>query len=231
MAKRQEVAGIVLAAGSSTRMGRNKLLLEVAGESLVRRAVRVAREAGLDPVVVVTGHARERVEREIADMDCTPVFNADHGAGIQTSAASGIAGVAGACEAAVVMLADMPFVTARMLRTLVERYQEEAPPLVVSRYGGEVNAPPMLYDQVLFPEVTRMRKGCGREVVRRHHDRAVQVDWPAGRLRDLDRPEDYEAVVAELARAEEGAEAAGAADANEAGAAEGAGGGAYGDGR
>lgn len=218
MTRGQNVAAIVLAAGSSTRMGRNKLLLEVAGETLVRRAVRLAGEAGLDPVVVVTGHARERIEREIADLECTPVFNADHAAGIQTSAASGIAGVAGACDAAVVMLADMPFVTARMLRTLVERYAEEAPPLVVSRYGGEVNAPPMLYDQVLFPEVTRMRRGCGREVVRRHRDRAVQVDWPGARLRDLDRPEDYEAVVEEFDRA--GAETAGETQAaGEAGAA------------
>ena len=205
MAKQRKVAGIVLAAGASTRMGRNKLLLRVAGETLVRRAARLAGEAGLDPVVVVTGHARERIEREIADMDCTPVFNADHGAGIQTSAASGVAGVAGTCDAAVVMLADMPFVTARMLRTLVERYREEAPPLVVSRYGGEVNAPPMLYDQVLFREVARMRAGCGREVVRRHHDRALQVDWPAARLRDLDRPGDYEAVRDELDGAEAGA--------------------------
>lgn len=211
MTKRRRVAGIVLAAGSSTRMGRNKLLLRVAGESLVRRAVRVAGEAGLDPVVVVTGHARERVEREIADMICIPVFNADHSAGIQTSAASGVAGVAGTCDAAVVMLADMPFVTADMLRELVERYREEGPPLVVSRYGGEVNAPPMLYDQMLFREVARMRKGCGREVVRRHHDRAVEVDWPAARLRDLDRPGDYEAVREELARAEPGASEAGSA--------------------
>ena len=210
MAKRPNVAGIVLAAGSSTRMGRNKLLLEVAGEPLVRRAVRVAGEAGLDPVVVVTGHARERIEGEIADMECTPVFNAEHAAGIQTSAASGVAGVAGACEAAVVMLADMPFVTARMLRTLVERYRETSPPLVVSRYGGEVNAPPILYDQVLFREVARMRAGCGREVVRRHHDRGVQVDWPAARLRDLDRPEEYEAAVKELDRA--GMDAAGTGD-------------------
>ena len=205
MAKQRKVAGIVLAAGASTRMGRNKLLLEVAGETLVRRAARLAGEAGLDPVVVVTGHARERIEQEIADMDCTPVFNADHGGGIQTSAASGVAGVAGTCDAAVVMLADMPFVTARMLRTLVERYRDEAPPLVVSRYGGEVNAPPMLYDQVLFREVARMRAGCGREVVRRHHDRALQVDWPAARLRDLDRPGDYEAVRDELDGAEAGA--------------------------
>ncbi len=201
MTKRKKIAGIVLAAGSSTRMGRNKLLFRVADESLIRRAVRISTEAGLDPVVVVTGHARARIEREIADLDCTPVFNADHAAGIQTSAASGVAAVAGACDAAVVTLADMPFVTARMLRALVERYTRKAPPLVVSRYGGEVNAPPMLYDQALFDELTQMRAGCGREVVRRHRDRAVRVDWPAARLRDLDRPGDYEAVAEELARA------------------------------
>ena len=101
---------------------------------------------------------------------------------------------------------------------------------MVSRYGGEVNAPPILYDQVLFREVARMRAraGCGREVVRRHHDRAVRVDWPAARLRDLDRPGDYEAVREELDRAaasagaEAGAgpeEAAGAGAPDEVGAA------------
>lgn len=188
----RRVAGIVLAAGSSTRMGRNKLLLDVGGETLVRRAVRLAAEAGLDPVILVTGHAREAVEREVRDLDCVPTFNLDHESGIQTSVACGVAAVPAACGAAVVMLSDMPFVTARMMRTLVERHAETGAPLVVSRYGGEVNAPPMLYGRSLFGEISRMRAGCGREVVRRHHERAVQVEWPADRLRDLDRPDDYE---------------------------------------
>ena len=195
------VAGIVLAAGSSTRMGRNKLLLEIGGESLVRRAVRLAGEAGLDPVVVVTGRFREAVEREVGDLACVPVFNPDHAAGIQTSAAVGVGSVAGDCEAAVVMLADMPFVTAGMVRTLVARYRETGARLVVSAYGGEANAPPILYDRALFGEIARMKAGCGREVVRRHMERAVLVEWPADRLRDLDRPDDYESVRRELAAA------------------------------
>ncbi|WP_425154666.1 nucleotidyltransferase family protein [Candidatus Palauibacter sp.] len=188
----RRVAGIVLAAGSSTRMGRNKLLLEIGGESLVRRAVRLAGEAGLDPIVVVTGRFREAVEREVRELACVPVFNPDHATGIQTSAAAGVGSVAGDCEATVVMLADMPFVTARMLCTLVERYRETGAPLVVSTYGGEINAPPILYDRALFGEIARMKAGCGREVVRRHMERAVLVEWSAGRLRDLDRPDDYE---------------------------------------
>ena len=196
----RSVAGIVLAAGSSTRMGRNKLLLDVGGETLVRRAVRLAGEAGLDPVILVTGRFREAVERQVENLACTPVFNADHETGIQTSVARGVAAVPADCTAAVVMLPDMPFVTARMVRTLVERYAETVAPLVVSRYG-EVNAPPILYGRGLFGEISRMRAGCGREVVRRHHERAVHVDWPAERLRDLDRPDEYESVRRELAGA------------------------------
>ena len=198
MSDERRVAGIVLAAGSSTRMGRNKLLLDVGGDTLVRRAARLAGEAGLDPVILVTGHARQAVENEVRDLDCAPIFNPDHEAGIQTSVACGVAAVPAACGAAVVMLSDMPFVTARMVRTLVERHAETDAPLVVSRYG-EVNAPPMLYERGLFGEISRMRAGCGREVVRRHHARAVQVDWPDDRLRDLDRPDDYEAVRREFA--------------------------------
>ncbi len=195
------VAGIVLAAGSSTRMGRNKLLLAVGGETLVRRAARLAGEAGLDPVILVTGRFREAVAREVEDLACTPVFNPDHETGIQTSVACGVAAVPAACGAAVVVLPDMPFVTARMVRTLVERRAETGAPLVVSRYGGEVNAPPILYDRSLFGEISRMRAGCGREVVRRHHERAVLVEWPADRLRDLDRPDEYESLRRELAGA------------------------------
>ncbi|WP_428278683.1 nucleotidyltransferase family protein [Candidatus Palauibacter sp.] len=198
MSDERGVAGIVLAAGSSTRMGRNKLLLDVDGETLVRRAVRLAGEAGLDPVILVTGRFREAVEREVADLDCATTFNPDHETGIQTSVACGVAAVPADCRAAVVMLSDMPFVTARMVRTLVERYAETDAPLVVSRYG-EVNAPPILYGRGLFGEISRMRAGCGREVVRRHHERAIHVDWPAERLRDLDRPDEYESVRREFA--------------------------------
>ena len=184
-------------------MGRNKLLLDVGGETLVRRAVRLAGEADLDPVILVTGRFREAVEREIEDLDCTPVFNPDHETGIQTSVACGVAAVPAACGAAIVMLSDMPFVTARMVRKLVERYAETDAPLVVSRYG-DVNAPPILYDRSLFGEIARMRAGCGREVVRRHHERAALVEWPADRLRDLDRTDDYESVRREFAAAASG---------------------------
>lgn len=188
-----DIAAVILAAGASTRMGRNKLLLELNGETVVRRAARTAIEAGLDPVIVVTGHARDEVEGELHGLRCRCVFNSEHAKGTHTSVAAGIGAVERtACAAAIVMLADMPLVTPSMLRALIERYHESGAPLVASRYGGQVNAPPILYDRRLFAELRNMDARCGRQVVRRHRHDAVEIEWPVEAARDLDRPADYE---------------------------------------
>ena len=196
-------AGVVLAAGSSVRMGRNKLLLDLGGETVVRRAARTACAAGLDPVVVVTGHEREAVEAELHGLRCSAVHNDRHALGHHTSVGAGVAALDGGCAAAVVVLADMPFVTADMLRSVAARHAETGAPLVVSRYGGATIAPPILYDRSLFGELTRLDRHCGRGVVKRHRAAAVEVDWPLSALRDLDRPSDYAAARLELRAASE----------------------------
>ena len=99
--------------------------------------------------------------------------------------------------AAVVLLADMPFVTAPMIWTLVKRHAGSGRPLVLSEYGG-VQAPPTLYARALFPELIAADSECGKKVVRRHAAEADIVEWPADALPDLDRPEDYERVRAAL---------------------------------
>ena len=198
MRREGTVAGVLLAAGSSTRMGHNKMLLELDGETVLRRAATVAVSAGLDPVVVVTGHERAAAESQLDGLGCTTVFNTDHSVGIHTSVNCGIGSLPDTVGSAIVMLADMPFVTTQMLEELVNLYRNSEAPLVLSRYGGEVNAPPMLYDRALFGELCAMQRRCGREVVKRHRDEALEVDWASAALRDLDTPDDYETVRAGL---------------------------------
>ena len=193
------VAAVVLAAGSSTRMGQNKLLLDIGNQTLLRRAVAAAVAAGLEPVVVVTGYQRDEAERQLEGVDCSFAHNAEHEVGIHTSVRVGIASLPEGVAAAIVMLPDMPFVTAAMLRDLVARYRDSDAPLVISRYGGDVNAPPMLYDRALFGELSVMQRRCGREVIQRHRDEALELDWPQEALSDIDTPEDYETVLNELA--------------------------------
>jgi len=193
------VAAVVLAAGSSTRMGRNKLLLDLGGETVVRRAVQAAVEAGLAPVIVVLGHEAERVRAELGGLPCVPVVNPDHVRGVGTSLHAGVRRAADEAVALILMLADMPFVTAAMLTTLVGCYRTTGAPLVVSRYG-EVQAPPNLFDRSLFAELLSTDdERCAKRVVRGHENEAVVVPWPEEALRDIDVAEDYERVRAHLA--------------------------------
>jgi molybdenum cofactor cytidylyltransferase len=187
------VAGVVLAAGRSTRMGQNKLLLEIDGEPLLARAVRCASDAGLDPVVVVVGHEADRVTQSLASRSCTVVLNPAYEAGPYTSLAAGFRAVGDDVDAAVVVLPDMPLVTAGMIVALRERYRASGAGIVVSDYDG-VEAPPTLYDRALFEELRAAERGCGRRIVARHREQVVSVAWPADALTDLDRPEDIDRV-------------------------------------
>ena len=204
------VAGVVLAAGTSTRMGRNKLLFEIDGEPLVHRAARRAIDGGLDPVIIVVGHQAERAIETVADLYCCTVVNPDYQKGISASVRAGIAAVPPDAEAVVITLADMPFVSAGMIAALVMRFREDDTRLVISSYG-DVTAPPTLYDRSLFAELQAAAghavpareisagepaQGCGKHLVRRHRDEASFVAWPAELIADVDVPGDFERVKA-----------------------------------
>ena len=185
------VAGILLAAGTSSRMGSNKLFFELEGESVLRGAVRRALAGGLSPLLVVLGHQSDEAARELEGLPCQWVLNPLYEQGINSSLKSGILAVPPEARAAMVLLADMPFVTPEMIAAMIARYRETRAPLVISDYEG-VNAPPMLYDRSLFNELLTMTgEGCGRQVVKRHRGEAEVLAWPASALADLDVPEDY----------------------------------------
>lgn len=195
------VAGLVLAAGSSTRMGRNKMLLDLDGRSVVRRTVEAALAAGLDRVVVVLGHEADHVRASLEGLACELIINPDHAKGVGTSLHAGLRHVAPSASAAVVILADMPFVTPAMIAGVVRLHRETGARLVLSHYG-DVQAPPTLYARALFADVLAVPdEKCGKQVAKRYRDEAAIASWPESALRDIDVADDYEAIRAELADA------------------------------
>jgi molybdenum cofactor cytidylyltransferase len=188
------VGGILLAAGESRRMGRNKLLLPLAGEPLVRRACRRGLASGLDPLIVVLGHESERVQEALTGLDCRLVLNADLGGPMSGSLHRGLKALPAATEAAVVMLADMVNVTEQMLRAILLSAQTSPALLVCSRYAGTL-APPVLFRRTLFDELyASTGEGCGRAVVEHHREHALYIDWPGTALVDVDTPEEFAAL-------------------------------------
>lgn len=187
------VAAVVLAAGASSRMGSNKMLLEIDGEPLVRRAVRQAVAADLSPIIVVLGRDADDVETALEGLPCECAINPDFTGPTSGSLHQGLRRLPGPVDAGVVILADMVRVTEEMIRAVVRAGRDSGAPLVASRYG-DVTAPPLLFRRVLFPELLAWNgEGCGKAVVRRHRHEAAFLDWPAEALEDVDTPEDFAA--------------------------------------
>jgi molybdenum cofactor cytidylyltransferase len=184
------IAAVVLAAGKSSRMGRNKMLIALEGEPLVRRAARSAIEAGLGPVVVVVGFEADRVRAALDGLVCTVVTNPDFAGPSSRSFHVGLRALEPDVAAAVALLPDMIHVTGGMVGTIAEAARGSTAPVVASRYG-DVTAPPILFRRVLFPELLAWEgEGCGKPVVRAHAAETRYVDWPVSSLEDLDTPED-----------------------------------------
>jgi molybdenum cofactor cytidylyltransferase len=187
------VVAIVLAAGCATRMGSQKVLLELEGRLLVQRAVDAALGSRATKTIVVAGHEAGLVAEALVGRPVTLVVNSEHAAGMSTSMQAGVR-AAGACDAAIFLLGDQPFVTVALVDQLIDRFAETGK-AVVRPLAGARPANPVLLSAALFAEIFAQRGDVGgREIVARHPDEVVLVplDDPALVI-DIDSPEDYEA--------------------------------------
>ena len=200
-ARRPAVAGIVLAAGTSSRFGpENKLLATVDGESIVRHAVRTLLESPVDPVVVVLGHEADRVRQALDGLDVETVLNERYETGQASSVRTGIValgerdGGAGdtSHEAALVALGDMPFVAPSTVETILDAYARGVGDAIAPAFEG-VRGNPVVFDRRFFEALADVDGDVGgREILLENETSAlVAVDDPGVR-RDVDRPSDVD---------------------------------------
>jgi molybdenum cofactor cytidylyltransferase len=194
----RQVAAIVLAAGSSSRMGRNKLLLDFAGQPIVCHAVDHALAAGIRDVVVVGGHQAAKVREALGDRLAAPgirmVEAREHKLGMSASLKAGIRALAPKTQAALVMLGDMPQVSATLIRRLVSAYNPvEGRTIVVPTMNGK-RGNPVLFDRKFFPEILELAGDVGaRHLIGEHDDEVAEVAVDdAAVFADVDTPEAYE---------------------------------------
>lgn len=183
------ISAVVLAAGASSRMGTQKLLLVLDGEPLVRRTVRQVVDAGFDDVLVVVGHEHERILAALEGLPIRHAVNPEYATGMGSSFRIAVEHLPDA-EAAMFALADQPFVTDREYRAILDSYRAGHAAIVSVRYG-DVTAPPHLFTRALFPELAVLEHGA-RPVLERHRDQTVVLRFAADLLHDIDTPEDYE---------------------------------------
>ncbi|MGH9941012.1 MAG: nucleotidyltransferase family protein [Pyrinomonadaceae bacterium] len=188
------VGAVILAAGSSSRMGSPKQTLQYRGESLLRRAALAALgAAGCRPVIVVTGANTEMSRRELDGLDVREVLNTRWETGMASSVRAGVEGLVSAdpdAVAAVFMLCDQPHVTADVISGLVAAHRATGRPVVASTYGGSFGVP-AVFDRTLFGELAGLEGAAGaKQVIKRHASEAHFLPFDEGEV-DVDTPDDF----------------------------------------
>lgn len=187
------VGAVVLAAGSSSRMGTPKQALLFRGQTLLRRAALAALGAACRPVIVVTGAHAEQSRGELRGLDVREVVNPLWDTGMASSVRAGVGALVEAdseTSAVVLMLCDQPHVTPEVVAGLVAAHRATRSRVVASQYGGSFGVP-ALFGRPLFAELARLEGGSGaKQVIKRHASEAHFVPFPGGEI-DLDTPDDF----------------------------------------
>jgi molybdenum cofactor cytidylyltransferase len=186
------VAALVLAAGRSTRMGPvNKLLADLEGRPMVVRVADAARASQAAPVIVVTGHERDRVEATLAGLDVTLVNNPDYAAGLSTSLHRGLAALPEATDGVVVCLGDMPRITAAVIDRLIAAFDPlEGRAICLPTWQGK-RGNPVLFARRYFAEMQTISGDVGAKALIGEYPEAVCEVAMADDavLSDVDTPE------------------------------------------
>ena len=198
------ISAVVLAAGSSTRMGRPKLLLPLAGKPIVQHVIDVALGAPVGEVVVVLGPDPDAMRSALEPDDRLRfAVNERSFEGQSTSLRAGLDAVEPGAQAAVILLADQPGVAAAALEAVLRTAGDSLPPeaaAVQASYGG-VPAHPTLFIRSVWSEVVQEGDHGARNWIRAHPDRRVLVEVGGEPPEDVDTPEDYERIRAHFGSA------------------------------
>ena len=206
------IAAIVLAAGASRRLGRNKLLLPFRGGTVLSATVTRLLESPMGRVVVVLGHEGEEVRARAGlpqDPRLSAVDNPDWPSGMASSLRTGVLACKGA-EAVIVALGDQPGIDPAVIARLVAAFRAGAALAVPvhrdpAARGGERVGHPVLFGRSLFAELGGLEGDTGaREIVWRHWAEAARVEGVP--VRDVDTEADYAALVADTPATDEGLE-------------------------
>jgi len=179
------VAGILLAAGAGSRLGQPKALVEIAGQALVTRGVRLLRDGGAEPVIVVAGAVPLDLPGVIG------VHNHDWRTGMGSSLRAGLAALPDSAEAVVIALVDQPLVSPQAVRRLIAAFLAGAS-LAVATYGGRQRNP-VLIARALWADAAVAAVGDvgARAFLRAHPELVVPVECgDTGRPDDLDTSAD-----------------------------------------
>lgn len=184
---------IILAAGSSSRLGRAKQLLGYKNGSLLQHTIQSAVDSAVGPVIVVLGANEKEIHSHIENEPITIVLNQNFTEGIASSIKTGLSYILDVhkdCKNVILMVCDQPFVNHELLKKMVDIKQHTTNLMVACSYKDAVGVP-ALFDKALFPELLLLTgEEGGKKVLLKHQETVSTIPFPFGEI-DIDTSEDY----------------------------------------
>lgn len=192
------IAGIVLAAGLSRRMGQSKVLMKVGGRAIIRYVVESVLAGGVDSVWVVTGPDVEPIEAALAGIEVQIAENPAPEEGQAGSVRTGIAALPPSVDSVLIALGDQPLLAPSIIPALLAARRKSPKLIVAPRYrDGQGN--PVVFKREIFPELLRLTGDQGaRPIIQKEPTRVEWVDLDLPMPPDVDTPDDYEKIRANL---------------------------------
>jgi molybdenum cofactor cytidylyltransferase len=191
------IAGLILAAGESSRMGADKATLTYRGRTFLEAIVQTLGEADIERIVVVLGHHAEEIQRHVKIESAQVVINPDYKSGQTSSLQVGLrALIADDPEAILLCLVDHPAVSAETVRRLVAAFRQSSAVVVIPTYKGRRGHPVLIGRQV-FEELLELASHAGADSVVRKYRPAtqfVEVE-DEGIVMDVDDLESYRRLI------------------------------------
>lgn len=186
---------IILGAGSSSRMGQSKQLLDIGGEPLLRRTAKVALDSKPNNLIVVLGSNSEEHQKVVSDLPVKIVRNEKWPRGMGSSIKAGLSDLLQLntkTGAIIILVCDQPLLNAEHIDRLMENFKESKAPIVASMYANTFGVP-ALFTKSLFQDILSLDDDQGaKKIIQENLSQAILVPFPEGEI-DLDTPEDYSA--------------------------------------
>lgn len=188
---------ILLAAGSSKRLGQPKQLLDFKGETLIKRMVNIAINSDAEPVIVVLGAHNGQIEPEITDLPVSIIINNEWEKGLGSSVKKGLNHLNEQfpeTETCILMVVDQPLVDSSYLNLLINEYNTHQEPIIASQYSDTIGVP-VLYGKAYMNELKKLPDDKGaKELLLSHEQDVHKIPFPGGRM-DIDTMEDYHKIM------------------------------------
>lgn len=189
---------IILAAGSSSRLGKPKQLLMYLGKTLIRKAIDTVLGCKFDASVLVLGANLELIIKEVQDTNIDIVINHNWEKGMASGMQMGLDFLNKiiAPDQVILMLCDQPFVNSALLNDIIEKQTKTGKGIIACHYNGTFGVP-ALFARKYFSELKKLNGSEGaKKVIYAHMEDAEKIDFPNGAI-DIDTPEDYARLTSE----------------------------------